>query len=101
MNGKIYCSLCGMENYPLLKYCDNCGKLLKTNRITPEPVYDTFNDVLIHNKYRILKTNITEDTYNKIIENIERIILMNLNIGYCSIFYLTRNYTRMVKFFIF
>lgn len=79
MNGKIYCSLCGMENYPLLKYCDNCGKLLKTNRITPEPVYDTFNDVLIHNKYRILKTNITEDTYNKIIENIERIILMNLN----------------------
>lgn len=79
MNGKIYCSLCGMENYPLLKYCDNCGKLLKTNRIAPEPVYDTFNDVLIHNKYRILKTNITEDTYNKIIENIERIILMNLN----------------------
>ena len=51
MNGKIYCSLCGMENYPLLKYCDNCGKLLKTNRITPEPVYDTFNDVLIKNKY--------------------------------------------------
>lgn len=81
MKSKVYCSLCGMENYPLLKYCDNCGHVLKTSRIIEETAFETVESFLtLENRNRIIYTKINEEIYDKIINNIRDMGLMNLNL---------------------
>lgn len=79
MKNSIYCSFCGNENYPLSKYCNNCGSILKTGRIKEGQCFNNINSfVNPKNRDIIANTRISINTYNKIMENICNIGLMNL-----------------------
>lgn len=79
MKNNIYCSSCGNENYPLLKYCSNCGSILKTRRINESQCFNSIKSFInLENRDIIVNTRISINTYNKIIENICNIGLMNL-----------------------
>lgn len=82
MKYKIYCSLCGAENYPLLKYCDNCGRILKTYKIKEQPKYDSIELFFTEeNRQLLINTPLPIEIYDKIISNIREIGLMNLKLN--------------------
>lgn len=75
-----YCSYCGTENYPLLKYCINCGSVLKSRRIKDGAEYNDSDTFFTNeNLSKLVDTELTEDIYNKIIRSIRDMGLMNLN----------------------
>ncbi|OED30356.1 hypothetical protein [Methanosphaera sp. WGK6] len=80
MTSRIYCSLCGKENYVLQRYCCNCGNILKTYRIESKNTCSSLEYLITEkNKNKILNTEITDEIYTKIITNIRDMGLMNLN----------------------
>lgn len=68
---EIYCSNCGVKNTKSNKFCTECKKVLKTEKIKYGKQIDSFKDLLTNENYEILcNTDFSEEAYNGILEEI-------------------------------